>query len=63
MGFRPNTHGDASDRGCYRVYFDDGFCYVVKFNNPKTQLIDWKCQLDMNMGTDAVARTIKAMMV
>lgn len=60
-GFKANIHGDAYDLGNYRVYFDDNLAVVVKFNNPKTQLIEWKSFVDMRMGKNKALTVIEAM--
>ena len=60
-GFTPNKWGDAFDNGNYRVYFDDNQAHVVKFNNPKAQLIQWDSVIDMNMGEDKAMIIINTM--
>jgi len=51
-GFRLNIHGDAWDKDNTRVYFDDIDIIVVRFNNPKSQIIEWKNRIDGNMTFD-----------
>jgi hypothetical protein len=60
-GFKFNKHGDALDRGDYRVFFDDNLAHVVKFNNPKSQLVEWKSSVDMNMGEEKAFMLIEVM--
>ena len=60
-GFTVNVHGDAFDRGNYRVYFDDTNVHVIKFNNQKSQLIEWDSVVDLNMGEKKAMQIINAM--
>lgn len=60
-GFKPNIHGDAFDKGVHRVYFSDGSVYVVEFDNPKTQVVNWKCGLSKSMGDEKIMSVINAM--
>ena len=60
-GFKLNIRYDVFDRGNYRVYFDDNLAYVVKFNDQKTQLIEWKSSIDMGMGESRALMVIGVM--
>ena len=51
-GFKLNIHNDAWDKENTRVYFDDTDIVVVRFNNTKSQLIEWKNTIDGNMTFD-----------
>ena len=56
-----NRHGDALDKGNNRVYFDDTLVVVVKFNNPRAQLIEAKSTIDSHLGDDVVLNVIDAL--
>ena len=60
-GFELNVHGDAWDKKNTRVYFDDIDIIVVRFNNCKAQLIEWKNRIDGNMPLDAKISVIFTM--
>lgn len=60
-GFKANIHGDAFDRGDYRVYFDDIDLNLVKFNNPKSQLVEWSTPLTTNMPEAKLLNAIEAL--
>ena len=59
-GFKANRHGDAYDRGNFRVFFDDATIHVIKFGNPVTQVVEWENVLDGNMGPEKAMKVIDA---
>ena len=61
LGYKENRHGDALDKDNNRVYFDDGLVVVVKFNNPRAQLIEAKSTIDSHLGDDVVLNVIDAL--
>lgn len=61
LGYKENRHGDALDKGNNRVYFDDTLVVVVKFNNPRAQLIEAKSTIDSHLGDDVVLNVIDAL--
>lgn len=61
LGYKENRHGGALDKGNNRVYFDDTLVVVVKFNNPRAQLIEAKSTIDSHLGDDVVLNVIDAL--
>ena len=61
-GFTVNVHGDAYDNGQYRVFFDDIDIHVIKFNDPKIQIVEWENTISGNIGAEKIMTIIDAMM-
>lgn len=61
LGYKENRYGDSLDKDNNRVYFDDTLVVVVKFNNPRAQLIEAKSTIDSHLGDDVVLSVIDAL--
>jgi hypothetical protein len=60
-GFTANKWGDRLDRGNVGTYFDDNTLQVVLWNNPRSQVIEWKASLPLALGADKLIATIETM--
>lgn len=61
-GFKQNTTFETTyDRDNIRVYFDDLDVIVTRFDNMKSQCVEWQNRLDGNMPTHVIINVILAM--
>jgi len=60
-GFKHTTHSNSWNKGNTRVYFEDNTVHVLRFNNPKSQLIEWHNIIDGNMSIEAIESIIFTM--